>query len=195
MVFVFSYMDVKIQHMKRNILIVLFSFGLALGASAQRVHGGVSIGGGRGYYGGGFHYYPRTYVGVGFGLGYPWWGWGYGWYGPWYGGYPAYYYGYGAMPNQLELQVQDIRNDYARQIKDVRHDKALTHRERRAKIDQLKMDRDNAITQARHDYFYDSRRRYQNQQSQQQQKSNDNGSSSSDGPEYQEQAPNTAGSK
>jgi hypothetical protein len=199
-------MNVKTQNMKRNLLIILFSFGLALGASAQRggFHGGVAVGGHYGYYGGGYGYYPRTYVGVGFGLGYPWWGWGYGWYGPWYGGYPAYYYGYGAMPNQLELQVQDIKNDYEQQIKDVRHDKALTHKERRAKIDQLKIDRDNAIIQARHDYFYHSRQRYpnqapnqqnqqqpnQNQQNQEQPKSNSNGSSSSDGPEYQEQAPN-----
>ena len=193
--------------MKRNILIILLTFGLAYGASAQRGHGGAVVMGGHGYYGGGWGYHPRTYVGVGIGLGYPWWGWGYGWYGPWYGGYPAYYYGYGAMPNQLELQVRDIKNDYQQQIKDVRHDKALTHRERRAKIDQLKTDRDNAIVQARHDYFYNSRQRYPNQypqnqqqQNQQQPKSNNNpsgnnGSSSGDGPEYQEQGANTAGSK
>jgi len=196
--------------MKRNILIILLTFGLAYGASAQRGHGGVIVGG-HGYHGGGWAYHPRTYVGVGFGLGYPWWGWGYGWYGPWYGGYPAYYYGYGAMPNQLELQVQDIRNDYTQQIKDVRHDKALTHKERRAKIDQLKTDRDNAIVQARHDYFYNSRQRYPNQdpqnqrpqnqqQNQQQPKSSNNssgnnGSSSGDGPEYQDPGANTAGSK
>ena len=182
---------------KRNLLIVLFSFGLALGASAQRgIHGG-SVAMGHGYYhGGGWGYYPRTYVGVGFGLGYPWWGWGYGWYGPWYGGYPAYYYGYGAMPNQLELQVQDIKNDYQQRIKDVKHDKSLTHKERRAKIDQLKTERDDAIVQARHDYFYDSRRRYPNQappqqaqpnQQAQPKSNNNNGSSSSDAPEYQEQ--------
>lgn len=191
---------------KRNLLILLFSFGLAYGASAQRgvVHGGVAMGGHGYYHGGGWGYHPRTYVG--FGLGYPWWGWGYGWYGPWYGGYPGYYYGYGVMPNQLELQVRDIRNDYQQQIKDVRHDKALTHKERRAKIDQLKTERDDAIVQARHDYFYNSRRMYpnrapaqqQNQQAQpnqQQPKGNNNGSSSSDGPEYQEQGSNATGSK
>jgi hypothetical protein len=108
------------------------------------------------------------------------------------------------MPNQLELQVRDIKNDYGQQIKDVKHDKALTRRERRAKIDQLKTGRDNAIVQARHDYFYNSRRNYPNrnqqnqqqpnqqQQNQQQPKSNNNGSgnngsSPGDGPEYQEQ--------
>jgi hypothetical protein len=145
--------------MKKKLLIILFSLGLAYGASAQRgIHGGGVVVGGGHFYGGGYGYYPRTYVGIG--LGYPWWGWGYGWYGPWYGGYPAYYYGYGMMPNQLELQVRDIRNDYAQQIKDVRHDKSLTHKERRAKIDQLKTDRDNAIVQARHDYFDNSRRNF-----------------------------------
>jgi hypothetical protein len=169
--------------MKRKLLIVLFSLGLAYGASAQRGfgHGGVAVGG-HGYYGGGWGY-SRTYVGVGFGLGYPWWGWGYGWYGPWYGGYPGYYYGYGAMPNQLELQVRDINNDYDQRIKDVRHDKALTRKERRAKIDQLKIDRDNAITDARHQYFYNSKKNYKN------------GSSSNDGPEYQEQGSTSTGSK
>ena len=203
----------------KKLFIVLFSLGLALGASAQRggFHGGGGYAGGGHYYGGGYYGgwgYPRTYVGVGIGLGYPWWGWGYGWYGPWYGGYPAYYYGYGAMPNQLELQVRDIKSDYDARIKDVKQDKALSRKERRAKIDQLKVDRDNAIIDARHAYFYDSRRNFnnqynngqqpnngngnQNQQNQQNQtpKSGNNGSSSSDGPEYQEQGSNNStGSK
>jgi len=140
----------------KKIFILLLSLGVAYGASAQRGHT-VIVHGGYGYHGG---WYPRTYVGVGFGFGYPWGYYPYG-YGPWYGPYPPYYYGYGAMPNQLELQVRDIRNDYAAQIKEVKHDKALTHKERRAKIDQLKADREAAIVQARHDYFYNSRRNYQ----------------------------------
>jgi hypothetical protein len=178
----------------KKLFILLFSLGLAFGASAQR--GGHFAGGGRigGFYGGG--YYPRTYVGVGFGLGYPW-GYPYGWYGPWYAPYPAWYYGYGAMPNQLELQVQDIRRDFDAQIKDVKHDKALTHKEKRQKIDQLKQDREGAIVQARHDYFNHNRNNYNNRnnngnggsnqpnQNNQQPKNNNNGSSS-DGPEYQD---------
>src|SRR5579871_4228134 len=136
----------------KKILILLLSLGVAYGASAQRGHT-VIVHGGYGYHGG---WYPRTYVGVGFGFGYPW-----GYYPYGYGPYPPYYYGYGAIPNQLELQVRDIRNDYAGQIKEVKHDKALTHKERRAKIDQLKADREAAIVQARHDYFYNSRRSYQ----------------------------------
>jgi hypothetical protein len=121
----------------KKLLIILFSLGLAYGASAQR--GGHSFGGG--YHGGGYYhgYYPRTYVGVGFGLGYGFgypYGYPYGWYGPW-GPYPAYYYGYGAMPSRLALQIEDIKNDYDAQIKDVRHDKSLDRKDRRAKIDQL----------------------------------------------------------
>ena len=172
----------------KKLFILLFSLGLAYGASAQRggFHGGggVVVVGRGGYYGGGWGY-PYGGIGLGLGFGYPW---GYP-YGPY--AYPPYYYGYGAMPNQLELQVRDIRNDYDAQIKDVRHDKALSRKERRTKIDQLKTDRDNAIVQARHDYFYNSRRNYNNQQP----KSGNNGSSSNDGPEYQEQGANTTGSK
>jgi hypothetical protein len=194
--------------MKKTIFLLLLSLGLAYGASAQRFgHGFV----GGGYYGGG--YYPRTYVGVGVGIGYPW-GYPYGYWNPYgpYGAYPPYYYGYGAMPNQLELQVRDIKADYEARIKDVKHDKALTHRERRDKINSLKTERDNAIVQARHDYFYNAQRNYnnrnnngqqpnngnqnQNQQNQQQPQSGNNNGSSSDGPEYQPQGSNnTSGSR
>src|SRR5579871_4921577 len=86
----------------KKLLVILFSLGLAYGASAQ--HGGGHFGGG-GYRGG--YYGGRTYVGVGFGLGYGY-GYGYGpWgYGPWGYPYPPYYYGYGAMPSQLQLQIE-----------------------------------------------------------------------------------------
>jgi hypothetical protein len=192
----------------KRLFILLFSLGLAFGASAQRFgggHGGVAFGGHGGYYGGG--YYPRTYVGVGLGFGY----YPFGWYGPWgypYA-YPPYYYGYGAMPTQLELQIKDIKNDYDQQIKDVRHDKALSHSEKRQKVDQLKVDRDNAVVQARHDYFNRSRQYYQQQQGNgnqnQPNQQNQNqpappaqpksGSSSNEGPEYQDQGSSTTGSK
>ena len=181
----------------KKLLIVLFSLGLAFGASAQR---GGHFGGG--FHGGGVHYVPRTYVGVGFGLGYgfgypfyPYYGLGYGPYGP----FPPYYYGYGAMPTRLSLQIDGIKNDYNARIKDVRHDKTIPRKERREQIDQLKHDRDAAVIQARKDYFYNSRRNYNNGQqngngNQQpnngngQRPNNGNGSSSNgnDQPEYQE---------
>ena len=159
----------------KKLLVVLFSLGLAFGASAQRGHGGGVRPGGGFYHGGG--YYPRTYVGVGFGLGYPWYPFGYGFgygYGP-YGPYPPYYYGYGVMPSRLALQIEDIKNDYSAQIKDTRHDKTIPRKERRERIDQLKHDRDAAVIQARKDYYYNSRRNYNNNGQPQQNNGNGNG--------------------
>lgn len=131
----------------KRLLVVLLALGLTVGASAQR-H--IIVGGG-GYY------YRPAYVGVGFGYGYPY----YPYYGLGFGyPYPPYYYGYGATPPRLEYQIQDIKNDYSAQIKDVKADKALTGKERRQKIRQLKDQRDAAITQARHDFYYGSQRQY-----------------------------------
>jgi hypothetical protein len=185
----------------RKLLVVLFSLGLALGASAQR--GGGHVGGGyHGGFHGGYHHggvvFARPYVGIG--LGYGWGlGWGYPWYGPYgpWGPYPAYYYGYGAMPTQLQLQIDGIKNDYKAEIKDVKHDKALTHKEKRQKIDQLEQDRDAAVIQARKDYFYNNSKRYNHGQQPNngngQQPKNGNGSSSNsngnDQPEYQDKGP------
>ena len=168
---------------------MMLSLGVAVGASAQRGH---YVRPGGGYYHGGGHVVvvPRSYVGLGFGFGYPW-GYPYGWYSPWYSPYPPYYYGYGAMPSQLELQVEDIRKDYDQQIKDVKHDKSLTRQERRAKVDQLKKDKEDAIVQARHDYFDRSRRNYNPQPNNQPPKNynnngnSGNGNSNGDGQEYQ----------
>jgi hypothetical protein len=144
----------------KKLFIILFSLGLAFGASAQRGGGHAFVGGGyHGGYGGG--YYPRTYVGVG--VGYGWglgWGlgWGYpGWYGPWGYPYPPYYYGYGSMPSQLTEQINGIKEDYKAQIKDVKHDKTLPRSERSQRVNQLEQQRDAAITQARHDYYNHSR--------------------------------------
>lgn len=147
----------------RKLLIVVFSIGLAFSASAQRGHG---IGGFHG--GGGYYAYPRTYVGVGFGLGYgfgyglgyPFFP-GYGLYGPY--AYPPYYYGYGAMPARLGMQIQTIKDDYAQQIKAVKQDKTLTHKEKRTRIKELKNEREGTIVQARKDYFFNSQRGRSNQ--------------------------------
>jgi hypothetical protein len=136
----------------KKLLIVVLSVGLALGASAQHA----------GHSGGGFVYRPHVAVGVGFGYGfgfgypfYPYYG-----YGPW--GYPPYYYGYGAAPSRLNYQIEGIKTDFKAQIKDTRHDKSLTHKEKRERIRQLKLDRDKAVVQARKDYYDNSRRNYNN---------------------------------
>ena len=149
----------------KKLFIVLFSLGLAYGATAQR--GGHGIGGG-GFHGGyyGHAYYAPAYVGVGYGYGLGWglglgWGFGYpGWYGPWGTPYPPYYYGYGRMPSQLNEQIEGIKSDYKAQIKDVKHDKTLPRSERTQRVNQLEKERDAAITQARHDYYNRSRANY-----------------------------------
>ena len=190
----------------KKLFIVLFSLGLAYGASAQR--GFV----GHGYAGGGFrggyhaYYAPRVFyspayyggfgwgfgLGLGFGYGFP------GWYGP-FGypmAYPPYYNGRGAMPPALDEQISGIKSDYKAQIKDVKHDKALTHSDKRAKINDLEKQRDAAITQARHDFYNRQMRNYnqrnnggQNAQPAQPQNTqpgpaNGNSSNDSDHPEY-----------
>ncbi|HXD79153.1 MAG TPA: hypothetical protein VN616_15150 [Puia sp.] len=195
----------------KPIFILLVSLGLACGASAQR--GSI----GHGYVGGGFHggyhsysyhphyYAPRVYYspgfyggwgwGLGFGLDYGY-GWGVpGWYGPWYypTAYPPYYYGRGPMPLALDEEIRGIRSDYKAQIKDVKHDKALTHSEKKQKINELEQKRDAAVTQARHDFYNaQMRNRYgeprKNDQNGTQQAKPAPGSSSSDDmdhPEYQ----------
>ena len=159
----------------KKLIIILFSLGLAYGASAQR-------GVGHGYVGGGFHgvYHPYYAPRVVYGPGYYGWGWGLGlgyywgvpgWYGPWmypygpYGyGYPPYYYGRGPVPPALQDQIDGIKGDYKAQIKDVKHDKALSHSDKEAKINDLEKQRDAAITQARHDFFYSQMRNYNGQQ-------------------------------
>jgi hypothetical protein len=153
----------------KTLFIILFSLGLAYGASAQRGFSGHGYVGGGGGFHGVYHpyygprgYYAPAYYGWGWGAGLGWGlGWGVpGWYGPWMYpyGYPPYYYGRGQMPPALEDQIDGIKSDYKAQTKDVKHDKALSHSDRQAKINDLEKQRDAAITQARHD-FYNNRMR------------------------------------
>jgi hypothetical protein len=124
--------------MKTAALIIIFAMGITAHASAQKV---VRVAP---------HYYPRTRVSVGVGLG----AWGpyypYG-YNPWYAYPPGYYYG--SRPTKLDLEIEDIRNDYKHQIWSVRHDETLSRRERRQKVHDLKHERDNEVLQAKKDYY------------------------------------------
>jgi hypothetical protein len=188
------------MNMDKKLMIVLLSMGLAVSASAQ--HGHVIVRGGGGYY-----YHP-SHVVVGVGFGYP----GFYPYAPYYPywgyPYPPYYYGNGVMPSKLAMQITDIKADFKAQIKDVRHDKALTHHEKKEKIGQLKQDRDAAIVQARKD-FYNSRRNSNQRNGNSQNGNSQNGNSQSgtnqpnknapsnngeDQPEYQEHGPTNNGS-
>jgi len=129
--------------MKTVALIIIFAMGITFHASAQKVIRAVP------------HYSPRTRVAVGIGLG----GWGpyypYG-YNPYYGYPPGYYYG--SRPTKLDLEIQDIQNDYKHQIWSVRHDESLSRRDRRQKVHDLKHERDSEILQAKKDYYNNRRR-------------------------------------
>jgi hypothetical protein len=127
--------------MKKLMVVVVAVVGLTLGASAQRF--------GHGYRGG--HVYvapPRVSVGVGFG------------YSPFYYtpfGYP--YYGYNNMyahpyrPSKLELQIEDIKNDYKDKIWSAKQDNSLSRKERRKLVHQLRAERDQAVTDAKRNYY------------------------------------------
>ncbi|HEV2353846.1 MAG TPA: hypothetical protein VGR89_06365 [Puia sp.] len=211
----------------KMLFVLCVSLGLASGASAQRGIGHGYAGGG--FHGGGFHgayhgyyhpyYAPRVYYapsfyggwGYGLGLGFGWdygLGWGIpGWYGPWYyPAYPPYYYGRGPMPPVLNDEIRGIKSDYKAEIKDVKHDKALSHGEKEQKINQLEQERDAAITKARHDFFdaqlrqrYGAPQRGNNNSTQPQnnnykaQPSNGNSSDDADHPEYSSGSSDTGG--
>jgi hypothetical protein len=67
------------------------------------------------------------------------------------------------MPSALQEQINGIKSDYKAEIKDVKHDKALTHSDKEAKINDLEKQRDAAITQTRHDFYNAQMRNYNRQ--------------------------------
>lgn len=126
----------------KKLLMILLTVGIVSGVSAQR---GGHIGGG--YYGGGFrtgvvvggyapfYAYPGMYLGL---------------------GYPYYYpYGYrnGYPASKLQMQIEDIKQDYADRIKSVHMDNTISGKERRQEIRQLKRDRDAAVDNAKRNYW------------------------------------------
>ena len=131
----------------KKLMVVMMALGLAFGASAQRGHGGGRV----------VVVRPRVAVGIGayspfyspfygFGFGYPYYPYGY-----------PYGYGY-RHESKLDMQIDDIRTDYRHQIKEVRHDKSVPRSERKAKIRELKYEREKEITQTKRDYFERRRR-------------------------------------
>ena len=123
----------------KKLLIILLATGLALCVSAQK------------FYHGGRPYYGRSRVVISSGIYSP-----YPYYGSYYG-YPFYpyphdYY-YMGRPTKLELKIEDIKNDYGEKIWSARHDKSLPRKERRKNVHLLKHERDQAIIQAKRDYY------------------------------------------
>lgn len=124
----------------KKLMIILLSIGITTAASAQKVAVGIGA-----HYGG--FYRPHTTVVVGgyTPLYYPYY------WGPYYRPYGYYRYGY--RPTKLDLQIADIKNDYAEKISAARHDKTVPGKERRANVRQLKHDRDQAIIDAQRAYY------------------------------------------
>ncbi|MGN6615617.1 MAG: hypothetical protein ACTHJ5_00450 [Ilyomonas sp.] len=64
----------------------------------------------------------------------------------------AYPYGY-YRQSELDLQIEKINNDYQHDISTVRHDKSLTKTERKKEIRDLRHERNNAIIEAKKNYY------------------------------------------
>jgi hypothetical protein len=122
----------------KTLIIIICGLGLTLSASAQKV---VRVAP---------HYVrPRVAVGVGIGA-YPYYS-PWGWYSPYYAYPPAF--GYYHRPTKLDLEIQDIQNDYKDRIWSARHDESLSRHDRRAKVQELKHERDAAIIDAKRNYY------------------------------------------
>jgi|SRR5579871_2191868 len=118
----------------KKIMIIMLALGLAISASAQRFsHGGV--------------YYSRPRVIVTGGFYAPF----YPFYSPFYYPYPGY--GYGYRPTKLDMQIHDIKADYADRIYSVKQDKSLTRKERRQKIHDLRVQRDQEVENAKRNFY------------------------------------------
>ena len=117
----------------KKLVAILILTGLVMTASAQK------------FYRGGYHSRPRVIVSAGV-------------YSPFYPyyGYPFYPYPYATYrdrPTRLDMKIDDIRNDYREKIWSARHDKSLSRQERKKTVHELKHDRDQAITDAKRNYY------------------------------------------
>ena len=83
---------------------------------------------------------------------------GFGYYSPFYSPYYAYNpfyspYGYQRYESKLDLEIEQINNDYQHQIADARHDETLTKAGRKQKIRDLRHERENSIIEAKKGYY------------------------------------------
>lgn len=125
----------------KKLLIITFSFFIVMGAFAQ--HAVIR--------GGGHYIRPRVSVGIGAYVPlYPAYGYGFG-YGPFYPYPPTYAYPH--RPTKLEMNIEDIKNDYQDRIWSAKHDDSLTRKQRRQKVHELKHERDQAILDAKRNYY------------------------------------------
>src|SRR4051794_4813237 len=136
-----------------KLLMILMLVGLTVGASAQpkigsTFHGNAVRGGGVTYT------KPRVTV---IAPVYPYYGYNYGFnYGFRYSPiYDPFYYSprFQSKPTQLDLDIEDIKNDYSYRISTVKKDKSLPKDERKQKVRDLKHEREDAIIEAKKNYY------------------------------------------
>lgn len=133
----------------KKLVVVLVSLGLAFGAYAQKGRGPVRS--------------PRPPQKVVIVRSYPpfspYFGYGRSMYGFGPFGYDPFGYGfnngyrYQNRPTKLDMQVEDIKNDYQDRIRSVRLNDELSRKEKRHKIATLKEDRDKEINDVRRNYY------------------------------------------
>lgn len=151
-------------HIMKTIFLMLISISLSVGVSAQRK---ADVGerhensGERNEYTPEYHSrdydMPYSYgLGYDYNFGYPYYSLGYPYYGYPYYGYPSWY---GRAHNRnkaiqykLSLQIKSIKMDYQNKIKQVRHDRSLSHSQKIQKIRTLKTDRGEDIVTAEKDF-------------------------------------------
>lgn len=124
----------------KKLFAILLLTGVAFGASAQHHGGGHSV--------------VRSHVNVGIGSYSPF-GYGYG-YNRFYS--PFYSYPYGNTtrydrPTQLDLQIQDIENEYKAKKSSAKADKSLSKEQRKAVLNDLKTVKEKAKLDAKLSYY------------------------------------------
>lgn len=127
--------------MKKLFVILLLS-GVAFSASAQHSRGG--------------HRAVRSHVSVGIGS-HSTYGLGYGnnrynSYNSPFNTFPSRSYNYN-RPSQLDLNIQDIENEYRDRIWSVKNDKALSRKQRKENIRALRYEKEKTIIDARRNYY------------------------------------------
>ncbi|MDB5191373.1 MAG: hypothetical protein JWQ96_936 [Segetibacter sp.] len=136
----------------KRLIIIIFALTIAASSEAQKIRGGR------------VYQRPRVvmaapiYPGLGFGYGF---GMGYR-YSPFYSPFYDPFYRsprYELEPKELQLQVEDIENEYDYRISTTRRDKSISGRERRQKIRDIKHGRDNAIIDAKRNYYKNESKR------------------------------------
>lgn len=122
----------------KKLMMLLLLAGVVSAASAQ--HGRVMVRPA---------YRPHTTVVIGGGFYSPYYS-PYGFYGyPYYGFAPSVQ----PAPSKLDQEIADINHDYSEKIESARMDNSLTGKARRQQIRALKHERDQAIDDAKRDYY------------------------------------------